>query len=277
MTSELNVDVSNLQPNFTRQQLDALYDYGIRCITVGCQYPGNGSGNAREKFATIIQDGRFHIDAYFESQRPEYVWPFIQQFAPYVRTWYVAYELVDYSGVQDEDTLDDWLEQADRLTGKLTGIYTSRYMWDMLGMDPNYAKFSNRPLGNAYYDEAADGFTLPRPFGGWSERVWDQYSGNGYIPGIPYEIDLGAVNLDEYSVAPSPVAVGGTDMQEVSMTMQQKIALGVALGGDDGIFSKHFSDLVNLDVSDGYNVTLGTDPTNDIVIFRMPKGTIPVE
>lgn len=257
------VDISNHQPVLHPRTLDVLYEAGVRRVIVGCQYPSSPwpPGNADSNFAALKTDERFMVAAYFESQEPRIAWPRISSYASVIDWYAVAFE--EGGGCETEAALDKWLAQADKLTGKLTRIYTSKYMWDRLGMTTTKYAAQGRLLWNAHYDGKADGFEIPYPFGGWTTCIVDQYSGHGFIPALGFEIDLN----EELLVAPSTEE----PMKLLALSDVEKARLGAAL---PGIFSKHFSDLVNLDAKDGYSIGLVDDPNNDVVILTLPKGTV---
>lgn len=64
------------------------------------------------------------------------------------------------------------------------------------------------------------------------------------------------------------------DMRLIALDDQQKVRLGAALGGENGVFARHFTDLVNTTPGDGYDVALAEDDTADVVVFRLPRGTV---
>ncbi len=108
--------------------------------------------------------------------------------------------------------------------------------------------------------------------GGWPlvrhQSLWEHNEVVGqYSPNAgPTTCPNGRIPWDEYTKE--------EDMTLIPLSDTAKVKLGLALGGDNGVFHAHFGDLVNQSPGDGYDVQLADDPTSDVVVFRLPKGPV---
>jgi lysozyme len=105
---------------------------------------------------------------------------------------------MDYSAVRA--WMRAWLDRVDKLTGRLSGVYTGRYF--VFG-DPvtktrgigNYSEFVHRPL---WYAQYSGKYGPKKPLDGWPPTLW-QYTGSGSCPGVSGRVDRNAWLTDKAS------------------------------------------------------------------------------
>lgn len=61
------------------------------------------------------------------------------------------------------------------------------------------------------------------------------------------------------------------DMKESRLNSGEKVAAAIGL---EQALSEYVADAINIDAMDGWDVTRGVDARSDVVIVRMPKGTV---
>ena len=106
---------------------------------------------------------------------------------------------------------------------------------------------------------------IPRGFIGHDEtETGRKYGRTDPGPLFPWDEILSRLAQEE----------GEDDMRLIPLSDQEKVRLGAALGGEGGVFARHFADLVNTAPGDGYDVAIAEDPAADVVVFRLPKGTV---
>jgi hypothetical protein len=91
-------------------------------------------------------------------------------------------------------------------------------------------------------------------------------TGLSTAPHLHLGMTLNGESIDPLEALKSFATEAGSPAQEdemklIPLTTTEKSALGVALGGDGGVFRKHFGNLVNSDPTDGYEVYLADDGT----------------
>lgn len=136
-------------------------------------------------------------------------------------------------------------------------IYTAEYWWIRNTRNSNV--FNGLPLWNATNDNQPD---LNRiNYGGWSSPKVEQFSFHTNIGGVEYDANIMEEGIE-------------SELQELnirSLTDVEKVRLGVVL---KDTFMVHFSDVVNTDLDDDYNVEVVEDRDYDVVLFTFPKGSV---
>lgn len=144
--------------------------------------------------------------------------------------------------------------------GRRVGWYTARFWWAPQTGDAH--DFAGDPLWLATNDQVAD-LAFPEPFGGWDEVAIEQYSWHDYIDASLPEVDANVMRegFDEEEA----------EMQTRPLDDVQKVRLGAFL---EPLVKAHFTDLVDTDPGDGFDIGLADTPTHDVVVLRLPKGTV---
>ena len=267
------LDLSNHQGVFTPRAAADAWVKGYRGVVV------NLYGPYALQQATVARAAGFRLAAYVYLNMPggkyytEGLSPAdqIRGFMPKVQAGLVFERL--WIDCEDErNTLSpvatvDVLREARAAVvegGLRPGWYTGPWWWS--GMTDNCAEFIGDPLWIATNDKVPDLSLASWPDCPWPEAAMEQHDWNELI-----DSDLPEVDADVMREG-FDVAREGAELNVRSLNDVQKVALGSAL---EPIMRQHFSDLVNTTREDGYDVTLADDPSFDVVVFIMPKGTLP--
>lgn len=178
------VDLSNFQKQFGLADAQAIKANGVTGVIIGRQavnrpYEATEAAAALDAGLTIVGEYWISLNGAWPSPLPE--------------SKFIAVDVEPGSEFTTEQDIDNALA-AIAGTGRIPVIYTSKWAWDQLGLTTT--KYSGIALWNANYDGRADGFTLPRPFGGWTVCAIDQYTDKGQF-GLAYQVDADAIS-DEF-------------------------------------------------------------------------------
>jgi len=193
-------DLSNYQsdgeghPPFSLEDAQKLVAKQCSFVVIGRQARNQW---ARQQADFCLQAGIQHIAEYLESINGR--WPDL-----FPETKYVAIAVEVGSEFVDEASIDAGVEWV-RQQGRTPVIYSSAYMWNLLGLG-GLTKYHDLPLWDAYYDGQANGFALPTPFGGWTECVIDQYTADWNDGGLAYPLDMNEC-VDTLFVDAAPIPV----------------------------------------------------------------------
>lgn len=177
----LGIDVSNYQKQFSLADAQTIKANGCSFVILGRQAQ-NRPYEATEA-AAALDAGLTLVGEYWISLGG--AWP-----SPLPETKFIAVDVEPGSEFTTEQDIDNALAQV-ATTGRIPVIYSSKWAWDQLGLTTT--KYAGIALWNANYDGRSDGFTLPRPFGGWSECAIDQYTDKGQF-GLAYQVDANAID-----------------------------------------------------------------------------------
>lgn len=195
-------DLSNYQWQFSP-------DDARRLVAMRCSFGWVGRQRVNiwhaDQARYLREAGVHHVGEYLINVGD--AWPEL-----YPETRIVAIDVEAGGEFVDEASIDNallWVRQQ----GRTPIIYSSAYMWqDQLGLDA-LTKYGEQgvPLWNAHYDGKTDGYDLPRPFGGWTTCVMDQYTDGWVDGGLNYKLDMndcadGFWGDDILVPAPVPVA-----------------------------------------------------------------------
>ncbi len=227
------VDLSWPQRDFSLADAQTLVADGREFVFIA-RNPSNV--NAEQQRGYCRQAGIQHIHEYLESQRD--YWP---DFWPETR--YVGFAVERNSGYQTRDEIRAVVD-AIRAAGKLPICYTSASAWNEAGLDGFDCASLGVLLWVAWYpfDGQPRGRALSVIEGGWDTNAIHQYSGNGHIPGIGYELDLDEADRSLFETAPIIPTPQEDEMQTAPLDQGESIAafnsialrLGQVIGDEAG-------------------------------------------
>ncbi len=239
----LGIDLSNFQAQFSRADAAALFANGIEFAFIGRQWQ-NITAEQQRDFLRL--HGIKHIGEYLANVGTD--WPRL-----FPETRYVAVDVesgTDFETEQDIDNALIWIRQQQRIPV----IYSSAFMWDALNLGA-VTKYGEQGilLWDAHYDGRTDGFELPVTFGGWTRCDIDQYSGNGRIPGIAYELDLNACRNDLWDIPPrnAEFVIEEEDVQTRPLDQSETIAAFGSVARDLGLALNDNQNLTWVEVIEG--------------------------
>lgn len=141
-------------------------------------------GRAQAQLQSALAQGKT-VGAYCWLYRDENIADQIQFPIGLLRSWQITVPYlwpdIEYYKTPDNIPSAEQIKEAVHVSqqeGVRPGIYTSKYMWSLIGT-PTDPELSALPLWNAQYNEVA---TLDmEPYGGWTTCVGHQYSTTGGI------------------------------------------------------------------------------------------------
>ena len=183
----LGIDISNYQAEFSREGAQTARLNDASFVIIGRQrnnriYEAAQAGAALDAGMRIVGEYWISLGG---------AWP-----TPLPESKFIAIDVEPGSEFYTEADIDNALAQV-ATTGLIPVIYSSKWAWDALGLT-GVTKYGEQgiALWSANYDGRADGFVLPRPFGGWTECAIDQFTDKGSF-GLSYPVDANAIS-DEF-------------------------------------------------------------------------------
>lgn len=172
-------DVSNYQKQLSYEDCLKLVIKQCSFIAIGRQW---SNARAERQWINARAAGIPNVIEYLESVNG---WPEL-----FPETKYVAIAVEKDSGFTNEWEIDNAIRWI-RSQGRTPMIYTSNYMWNLLGLQA-ITKYGEQGvlLWDANYDGVTNGFELPIPFGGWTRCVIDQYTDEWADGAIGYPLDM---------------------------------------------------------------------------------------
>lgn len=175
------VDLSNYQKQFSLADARTIKANGVSGVILGRQganrpYEATQAAAALDAGLTIVGEYWISLGGTWPQALPE--------------SKFIAVDVEPGSEFTTEEDIDSALAQI-ATTGRIPVIYSSKWAWDQLGLTTT--KYASLALWDANYDGRADGFALPRRFGGWSACAIDQYTDKGQF-GLSYQVDADAID-----------------------------------------------------------------------------------
>lgn len=199
------IDLNWPQETFSPEDARAVVAAGIEFAMIG-RNPSNLWARSQRQY--LRDAGLTLIGEYLESMGGTFP-------ALFAETGPVAFAVERDSGYAAKA---DLLEVARRIQaeGRTALCYASLASWREAGLEDDWDELAQMGVllwcPGYHYDGQPRGPRLPRPFGGWSECVMEQYFGGtdlgdvqvpGRIEGIGYDIDLDACAPSLWGVQPA--------------------------------------------------------------------------